>query len=381
MPPFLEQTVHWARMTGGHFFLMFWWIWLTAMALTAVGESWLVERWRRGLLESPDDGLRSVGRAAVLGFLSSPSRRRIFAQARDLLAGGVSRAGVLTYLLSAQSILLWFLFMVVMLNGPQPALGQIVAAAGLLAVVLWGAARIPDGLWSEARRRARDGSSAEGGEPAPEHVAPPGGESPAAASTANPAEPTAASAPAPIARSGPGWLRPLKSVAGQVWSLWWPLLFGTLGVGFFLALGQSDAYLSLQGTKGPLIQGGNALVGLLVGYVTGAPLVGNALFAAGLWKAQFVTYAGLSAFYLSTLVMPFTLPRYYELFGAALARKVLCWILGGILAGALLATAWWWGLHGFAGLVGVREWIEVFMDSTLRPNDVPWFHHWFAPGL
>lgn len=350
MPPFLEETLHWASMTAGHFLIMFWWIWLAAVVLTAVSESWLVERWRRRLLEAPDDGGRTVWRAVGLGILSPPSRRRIFAQARDLLAGGVSRAGVLAYLLSAQSILLWFLFMVVMLNGPQPVLGQIVAAAGLVAVVLRGAARIPDGLWSGARERARDASSA-------------------------------ASGTAPIARSGPTWLRPLKSMAGQAWSLWWPLLFGSLGVGFFLALGQSEAYVSIQGTKGAVVQGGNAVVGLLVGYVTGAPLVGNALFAAGLWKAQFVTYAGLSAFYLATLVMPFALPRYYELFGPVLARKVLWWIVGGILAGALLATAWWWGLDGLAGLLGVREWLEVFADSTLRPSDVPWFHHWFAPGL
>lgn len=202
-----------------------------------------------------------------------------------------------------------------------------------------------------------------------------------AADAENPGGPPPASGPAPIARSGPSWLRPLTSVAGQAWSLWWPLLFGSLGVGFFLALGQSEAYVSLQGTRGPLIQGGNAGVGLLVGYVTGAPLVGNALFASGLWKAQFVTYAGLSAFYLATLVMPFTLPRYYELFGSVLARRLLWWIVGGILAGALLATAWWWGLDGLAGLVGVREWVEVVTDSTLRPSDVPWFHHWFAPEL
>lgn len=381
MPPFLEQTLHWASMTAGHFLLMFWWIWLAAVALTAIAESWWVERWRRRLLDAPDDGLRTVGLSVLLGFVSPPSRRRIFAQARDLLAEGVSRAGVLAYLLSAQSILLWFLFLVVMLNGPQPALGQIVAAVGLLAVVLWGAGRIPDGLWSEARERARDGAGAEGGVTVPESGAAPSKRGSARAGAENPPEPGPTEGPAPIGRSGSVWLRPLKSAAGQAWSLWWPLLFGSLGVGFFLALGQSEAYVSLQGTKGPLVQVGNPLVGLVLGYLTGAPLVGNALFAAGLWKAQFVTYAGLSAFYLATLVMPFTLPRYSELFGSVLARRVLWWILGGILAGALLAAAWWWGLDGIAGLVGVREWIEVFMDSTLRPNDVPWFHHWFAPGL
>ena len=169
------------------------------------------------------------------------------------------------------------------------------------------------------------------------------------------------------------------SLGGQVYSLWWPLLFGLLGVGFFLALGQSPGYLSLQGTRGPLVQLGNGGVGLLVAYVTGAPLVGNALFAAGLWKAQFVSYAGLSAFYLGTLVMPFALPRYFALLGVELGKKVLVWLVVAILAGALAATAWWWGLDWLAGILGVRDLFEAFTHSTLRPNDVPWFHHWFQP--
>ena len=170
----------------------------------------------------------------------------------------------------------------------------------------------------------------------------------------------------PIARRGPILVRLGMSLGGQVYSLWWPLLFGVIGVGFFLALGQSPGYLSLQGTKGPLVQLGNGGVGLLVAYVTGAPLVGNALFAAGLWKAQFVSYAGLSAFYLGTLVMPFTLPRYFALLGVELGKKVLVWLVVAILSGALVATAWWWGLDLFAGVLGVRD-----LFRSLYPFDAP----------
>ena len=121
-------------------------------------------------------------------------------------------------------------------------------------------------------------------------------------------------------------------------------------------------------------------MGLLLAYVTGAPLVGNALFAAGLWKAEFITYSGLSAFYLGTLVMPFVLPRYFALLGVELGRKVVVWLVVALLAGALVATAWWWGLDWLAGTVGLRELIETLIHSTLRPNDVPWFHHWFQPS-
>jgi len=347
MPPFVEETLHWSRMTAGHFLLMFWWIWLGALALTAAAETWWADGRRRRLLEHPDDGRVTVWRAVQLGILSPPSRRRIFDQARELLAEDVSRAGVLAYLVSAHSLLVWFLLLVVALNGPQPAIGQVVAVAVLLAVLVPLSTRTPDDAWEEARKRAR--------ETHPEDV--------------------------PVARRGPIVARLARSLAGQIVSLAWPLAFGVLGVGVFLALGQSEAYLSLQGSRGPLVQLGNAGVGLLLAWVTGAPLVGNALFAAGLWKPEFVTYAGLAAFYLGTLVMPFALPRWYALLGPELGARIVRRIGASIVVAALAATAWWWGLDGLAGLLGARETIEALLGSTLRPNDVPWFHHWFAPGL
>jgi len=50
---------------------------------------------------------------------------------------------------------------------------------------------------------------------------------------------------------------------------------------------------------------------------------------------------------------------------------------GAILVGALVATAWWWGLDGLLGLVGLHDWFAHLTHSTMRPNDVPWFHHLF----
>lgn len=355
----------------GHTALMFWWIWLAAVLLTAASESWWVEGRRRELLDRSDDGWSTVWLALQLGFLSPPSRRRIFRQAKELLAAGVCRAGVLAYLVSAQTILLWMLLFVLELNGPQPAIGQLVAVAAALGVLLWGAARIPDGPWERARERARESLEAGG---RPNAGTSEGADRPETGSRRT-------LAASPVARTGPALLRPLESVAGQAWSLGWPLLYGFLGAGFFMALGLSDAYLSLQGTRGPLVQVGNAGAGLLAAYVTGAPMVGNALFVAGLWKPHFLTYAGIAAFYLGTLVMPFALPRWYDLLGAELAKRVLVWLVAGILAGALAAAAWWWGLHGLAGALGLQDAFHALTDSTLAPNPVPWFHHWFAPGI
>ena len=345
MPPFVESVLEWASLTAGHFAVMFWWIWMAAVALTALSEVFYFDTWRRRLLERPNDGWRTLWLAGLLGVLSPPSRDRIFQQAKELLARGVSPAGVMTYLVTAQALLIWMLFFIIALDGPQPVIGQIVAVGAVLAVLAYGVRRTPDRLWASARDSA--------------------------------ARELAGTVESPIARKGPVWARLGMSLGGQGYSLWWPMLVGLLGVGFFLALGQSPGYLSLQGTRGPLVQLGNGGVGLLLAYVTGAPLVGNALFAAGLWKAEFVTYAGLSAFYLGTLVMPFVLPRYFALFGVQLGKMVLVWLVAAILAGAMVATAWWWGLDWLAGVVGLRDAFETLIHSTLRPNDVPWFHHWF----
>ena len=350
MPPFIDDMLHWATVTGRHFFFMLWWVWVTAVILTALSESFFFDAWRRRLLERPNQGWRTVWLAAVLGVLSPPSRSRIFGQAKELLGRGVSPAGVMAYLVSAQALFIWLLFFIVELDGPQPMIGQFIAVGTAVAVLAYGLRRTPGRLWESAQRAA--------------------------------AREFDETATGPIARRGPVWARLGMSLGGQVYSLWWPLLFGLVGVGFFLALGQSSGYISLQGTKGPLVQLGNGGVGLLLAYVTGAPLVGNALFAAGLWRPEFVTYAGLSAFYLGTLVMPFALPRYFALLGVELGKKVLVWLVVAILAGALAATAWWWGLDWFAGVVGLRDLFETLTHSTLRPNVVPWFHHWFqASGM
>lgn len=155
------------------------------------------------------------------------------------------------------------------------------------------------------------------------------------------------------------------------------MLYGFCGIGFFLALGLSDSAFSLWDSQDALSQVGNGVLGLIFAVVLSTPLVGNVLFAAGLWKGLFITYAGISAFYLGTIVSPYSIHRYLDLFGEKLAWRIISWLVIAILVGALTATAWWWGLDELAGLLGVREWIEMITDSSLRPDATtePWFHY------
>jgi len=137
----------WATFTGRHIIVMLWWVWALAVVLTALSESFFFDGWRRRVLETRGDGWRTVGLAALLGVLSPPSRRRIFRQAKELLAHGVSPAGVMAYLVSAQALFIWLLFFIVELSGPQPVIGQFVAVAVVLTVLTYGLRRTPERLW------------------------------------------------------------------------------------------------------------------------------------------------------------------------------------------------------------------------------------------
>ncbi|MEX0771503.1 MAG: hypothetical protein WD035_12260 [Balneolaceae bacterium] len=177
------------------------------LLLTGLSEAYWIDGLRRDLLDHPDEGRSTVWKAMKLGFASAPSRRRIFAQAKELLAEGVSRAGVLAYLFSAQSICIFILIFIMELIGVQLALGQLVAGGAGILMLAWGVNRMPDDLWKKARTRARESFNSED------------------------------RALLFTQEEGSGKQRIWTSIKGQLYSLWAPLLYGFLGLGFFLALG------------------------------------------------------------------------------------------------------------------------------------------------
>jgi len=352
LPPFIQSVIEFAWVALVHILVTFGFITALAFLLSALSESYWAERFRKRLLARPDNGMETIWLAVQLGFFSIPNRRRIFAQAKELLINGVSKAGVLAYLFSAQSILVFMLLFIIELNGPQPAIGLIIAVATGVLLLSQAVKLLPDELWDKAREHSGE-TFYENNEKSLVFTG----------------------------TTGSFWRRIWKSLKGQFHSVWAPVLYGCLGIGFFLALGYTEAAFSLQESRGVTSQLLNTGAGLFFSFSLAAPLIGNALFAAGLWKGLYITYAGLMAFYLGTMVMPFTIHRYLDLFGYEVGRKVIKWLVTAIIAGALAATAWWWGLDRLAELLGIREWIESVIHSTLRPNDVPWFHRWFAPGL
>lgn len=155
LPEFVQNVLWW---TG---YMMFWVllgfgaVFALALIFTGLSEAYWINGLRKDLLDHPDAGGSTVWKAIKLGFASTPSRRRIFIQAKELLAEGVSRAGVLTYLFSAQSILIFILILILEVVGIQLALGQLVAAGAGILVLVWAANHMPDDLWNQARVRAR----------------------------------------------------------------------------------------------------------------------------------------------------------------------------------------------------------------------------------
>jgi len=352
LPPFVQSVISFAWVALIHILVTFGFITALAFLLSAFSEAYWVGGLRTKLLDHPNEGGYTVWRAVLFGIASLPVRKRIFAQAKELLIRNVSKAGVLVYLFSAQSILLFMLLFITELNGPQPALGLLVAVAVGILLLSWLVRFLPDDQWKAIRKRA-EVTFRENGEETLLFTG----------------------------LSGSAWQRLRKSLSGLIRSLWAPILYGCLGIGLFLAWGYTDAAFSLQESRGVLSQVINTGAGLVFSFTLGAPLIGNAMFAAGMWKGLFITYSGLIAFYMGTMVMPFTIHRYFDLFGYESGRKIIKWLITAIVTGALATTAWWWGLDSLAELLGIRDWIESIIHSTLRPNDVPWFHRWFAPGL
>jgi hypothetical protein len=110
--------------------------------------------------------------------------------------------------------------------------------------------------------------------------------------------------------------------------------------------------------------------------------VGNIFVASWLWKTEFLTYAGVVGFFLSTVVHPDTIGAYRQLFGTALTCRIVFILLGSAVLAALAVTAMWYVLAGVTSLLGVRTFIEqVILTSSITPSTVPWFHELFKPTI
>lgn len=338
---FLEQAWRFLGVTVMHALVMFPYIVMPPFFISPLLQAFGRAPARQRLLERPDGG---PWRAVWLGICSPPGRSKIFREAQGLFAHGVEPSNVLAYLVSAHALVVYFPLLIVALNGPQPVLGLVLSALLSIALVRAFLRGIPPHEWSSARERL--GRS---------------------------------EVPPPVER-GPGRSRAaLTAFLGDLYSLWWPLLFGvTLGA-VIAAWGFTDAFFSIQGDKEVPAQILSAVVGLLAASVSGVPPVGNVYPAAFLWKTEFFTYAGLMAFYLGVLVTPLALPRYAHLFGRELAWKVVSRLTAALLLSALAVTAFWYALDWLLHAVGLAGPIERFIGSTIEPGDVPWFHTLFWP--
>lgn len=339
---FLEQVRQFWALTVTHALVMFPYVTIPPFLISPLLQAFAREGARRRVLEKPNGG---PWRAVWLGICSPPGRRKIFQEAEGLFATGVAPANVVAYLISAHSLLVYFVFLIAALNGPQPVLGLALGALVCIGLLRFLLGRIPMREWEEARALALG-------------AAPWGGESP----------------------KTPRVQAALRNFLGDLSSLWWPLLLGTALGAVIAAWGLSDLFFSVSGVGDVAANVLSAGLGLLLSYVSGVPPVGNVYPAAWLWKAEFFTYAGLMAFYLGVLVTPFALPRYAELFGRELGWKVVRRLIAAILVSALAVTAFWYALDWVLHAAGLAGPIESLIDSEIKPSPIPWFHTLFWGG-
>lgn len=336
---FVDQARHFLGLTVTHAFVMFPYITLPPFVISPLLQVLGRDTARRRLLDAPDG---SLWRSVWLGICSPPGRSRIFQEAQGLLAAGLSPSHVVAYLIAAHSFVVYIPLLILALSGPQPVIGLVLSALLSILLLRYLLRTIPAGDWEKARTAL----SIRG--PAPAH--------------------TGASSRGSAV---------FVAFVGDLFSLWWPLLLGaTLGA-IVAVWGLSNTFFSIQGGNEPLVQLASAVAGLVLSYVSGVPAVGSVYPAAWLWKAEFFGYAGLMAFYLGVLVTPFALPRYADLFGRDLAWKVVRRLVVAIVVAALAVTAFWYALDWLFRVVGLAAPIESLIDSTIKPNPVPWFHTLF----
>ncbi len=336
---FAEQVRDFLGLTVTHAVVMFPYLTIPPFFISPLLQAIGRDAARGRLLQNPDG---SWWRAVWLGVCSPPGRSKVFREAQGLLAAGVSPANVIAYLVAAHSLVVYMPLLIVALSGPQPVIGLALAALLTIFVMRYTLRGIRGAEWDKARLLLR-------------------GFTPGAATSAS-----------------PGWVgAAARNLAGDIASVWWPLVLGaTLGA-VVAAWGLSDAFVSVQGNNGVGPQVVSAFAGLLLAYVSGVPPVGNAYLGAWLWKAEFFGYAGLMAFYLGVLITPFALPRYAELFGRELGWRIVQRLALAILAAALAVTAFWYALDWVFHAVGLGAPIESLIDSTIKPTPIPWFHTLF----
>ncbi len=343
MTEFSQLALQIGKLTVVHLTVMFWYLTLAPFLISPFLQVLFRDGRRTKLLHSLDRGQRSVLAAAVLGFCSPPGRSKSFADAQRLFAEGVSPLAVLTYLVSTHSLLVYFVFLIPAMNGPQPLLG--LGLGGVIVVVFLAVytRTIPAEEWEAARDRL---------------------------AATEPAETPARNR----------WLASAQHLYGDVRSLGWPLLYGLALGALVAAWGLGSGFFSIAGDRGAIAQLGNAVAGVTMAAAFMVPSVGNVLVGGWLWKAEFFTYSGLMAFYMGVLTKPFAYREYRRLFGRRLGRRVYGAMALSIIVSAGAITSFWYGIDGLAGAIGVREWAEGVLGSTIRPSAVPWFHTLFQGG-
>jgi uncharacterized membrane protein YraQ (UPF0718 family) len=356
---FLTSWLFWTVSFFRHPFIMWPFPLMTygAFVGSALLQAFSYPGWRIRTLTHPGADRPSVLSAVALGITGPPDWRSNLDTFQHLLRRKVPPATAFAYLISSYNLTIYFFLLIMVNNGPQIILGQVIAVLLMIAFVQVGFSWfIPQAMWAQAPSGAADGPPVE----------------------------VAGAAQAWKARitSPRGWLGALGYLLRDVKVLVIPILIGVFIGGFVAAWGYTDSFFDLRLGGGVLGQLLNAVIGPILGIVTFMVPVLNIFVASWLWKTDFLAYAGLVGFFLATVLHPDAVGAYRRLFGRALTLRIVLILLGAVALAALLVTAMWYVLAGLASLFGVRTFIErSILTSSITPSPVPWFHELLRPTI
>ena len=346
MDEFAREGLTYSYFLSKHVFRMMYWVWVPGLLMWGLLALKAHNPLRRRTLEAQEP-LHAVVAALGMGATHSPRRSTALATAGELLRAGAAPATVMAYLIATHTMVVYYIAFLTLLLGIEFAAGQVVGALFMTALMAITCRYvIPSELWEAARQQGRTASNPYSGNPA---------------DTAIGGRLHASGLAVPIEG---GWVELVRILGREVRFFLGPLIIGVLLGGFILAGGLEPwwvegAYLLGGGWAADVL---NALAAPFIAALVWLGPVANLPVASNLFKSSALTYPGLVAFLLASVIHPRNIIFYRKTFGLRLSWYLVGAFFSSTVLSGLLVTGLF-DIFGFRpGMVPLfRELVDMII--------------------
>jgi len=199
--------------------------------------------------------------ALLYGMTTSPSRKEALEVAGELKQKGLGTEKILAFLIASQSLVIYFLVILMVMMGAEFALGQLMGGIIMAVLVTFS--------WRVFKREEESQPSLITSEKVTSHPTWTG-----------------------LLLSGSGWWEAVKYIGGEFRFFWFNLAIGILLGGFILSAGLQKSWINFSqiGGGGILSDILSAFVAPILGIVLFIPPVGNLPVVSNLFKTDAIGY-------------------------------------------------------------------------------------------